>query len=184
MNEELDFIIKLAKEKMEESLSHLDKSMINIRAGKANPNMLNSIKIDYYGTLTPLSQVSNINISDARTLTINPWEKSMLQEIEKAIQTADLGFNPMNNGESIIINVPALTEERRKELAKMAKMESERTKVAIRNIRKDANNDIKKINVSKDIQNNYEVDVQDLTDLYISKVDSIYLNKEKEILTV
>ena len=168
MNEELDFITQLAKEKMEESLSHLDKSMINIRAGKANPNMLNSIKIDYYGTLTPLSQVSNINISDARTLTINPWEKSMLQEIEKAIQIADLGFNPMNNGESIIINVPALTEERRKELAKMAKMESERTKVAIRNIRKDANNDIKKINVSKDIQNNYEVDVQDLTDLYIS----------------
>ena len=184
MNEELDFIIKLAKEKMEESLSHLDKSMINIRAGKANPNMLNSIKIDYYGTLTPLSQVSNINISDARTLTINPWEKSMLQEIEKAIQIADLGFNPMNNGESIIINVPALTEERRKELAKMAKMESERTKITIRNIRKDANNDIKKINVSKDIQSNYEVDVQDLTDLYISKVDSIYLNKEKEILTV
>ena len=184
MNEELDFIIQLAKEKMEESLSHLDKSMINIRAGKANPNMLNSIKIDYYGTLTPLSQVANINISDARTLTINPWEKSMLLEIEKAIQIADLGFNPMNNGESIIINVPALTEERRKELAKMAKMESESTKVAIRNIRKDANNDIKKINVSKDIQNNYEVDVQDLTDLYISKVDSIYLNKEKEILTV
>jgi len=184
MNEELDFIIQLAKEKMEESLSHLDKSMVNIRAGKANPNMLNSIKIDYYGTLTPLSQVANINISDARTLTINPWEKSMLQEIEKAIQTADLGFNPMNNGESIIINVPALTEERRKELAKMAKMESERTKITIRNIRKDANNDIKKIDVSKDIQNNYEVDVQDLTDLYISKVDSIYLNKEKEILTV
>ena len=184
MNEELDFIIQLAKEKMEESLSHLDKSMINIRADKANQNMLNSIKIDYYGTLTPLSQVANINISDARTLTINPWEKSMLQEIEKAIQTADLGFNPMNNGESIIINVPALTEERRKELAKMAKMESERTKITIRNIRKDANNDIKKIDVSKDIQNNYEVDVQDLTDLYISKVDSIYLNKEKEILTV
>ena len=170
MNEELDFITQLAKEKMEESLSHLDKSMINIRAGKANPNMLNSIKIDYYGTLTPLSQVSNINISDARTLTINPWEKSMLQEIEKAIQIADLGFNPMNNGESIIINVPALTEERRKELAKMAKMESERTKITIRNIRKDANNDIKKINVSKDIQSNYEVDVKDLTDLYLSLI--------------
>ena len=184
MNEELDIIIELAKEKMEESLSHLDKSMINIRAGKANPNMLNSIKLDYYGTLTPLSQVANINISDARTLTVNPWEKSMLQEIEKAIQIADLGFNPMNNGESIIINVPALTEERRKELAKMAKMESERTKITIRNIRKDSNNDIKKMNVSNDIQNNYEVDVQDLTDLYISKVDSIYLNKEKEILTV
>ena len=146
--------------------------------------MLNSIKLDYYGTLTPLSQVANINISDARTLTINPWEKSMLQEIEKAIQTADLGFNPMNNGESIIINVPALTEERRKELAKMAKMESERTKITIRNIRKDANNDIKKIDVLKDIQNNYEVVVQDLTDIYISKVDSIYLNKEKEILTL
>ena len=184
MNEELDFIIQLSKEKMEESLSHLDKSMVNIRAGKANPNMLNIVKLDYYGTLTPLSQISNINTPDARTLSINPWEKSMLQEIEKAIQIADLGFNPMNNGDSIIINIPALTEERRRELAKMAKMESERTKVTIRHIRKDANNDIKKTDVSKDLQNNYEVDIQDLTDLYISKVDSIYLNKEKEILTV
>jgi len=184
MNEELDFIIQLSKEKMEESLSHLDKSMVNIRAGKANSNMLNSVKLDYYGTLTPLSQISNISTPDARTLSVNPWEKSMLQEIEKAIQIADLGFNPMNNGESIIINIPALTEERRRELAKMAKMESEKTKVTIRNVRKDANNDIKKIDVSKDIQNNYEIDVQDLTDLYISKVDSIYLNKEKEILTV
>ena len=184
MNEELDFIIQLSKEKMEESLSHLDKSMVNIRAGKANPNMLNIVKLDYYGTLTPLSQISNISTPDARTLSINPWEKSMLQEIEKAIQIADLGFNPMNNGDSIIINIPALTEERRRELAKMAKMESERTKVTIRHIRKDANNDIKKIDVSKDIQNNYEIDVQDLTDLYISKVDTIYLNKEKEILTV
>ncbi len=184
MNEELDFIIQLSKEKMEESLSHLNKSMINIRAGKANSNMLNSVKLDYYGTLTPLSQISNISTPDARTLSVNPWEKSMLQEIEKAIQIADLGFNPMNNGESIIINIPSLTEERRRELAKMAKMESEKTKVTIRNVRKDANNDIKKIDVSKDIQNNYEIDVQDLTDLYISKVDSIYLNKEKEILTV
>ena len=184
MNEELDFIIQLSKEKMEESLSHLDKSMVNIRAGKANSNMLNSVKLDYYGTLTPLSQISNISTPDARTLSINPWEKSMLQEIEKAIQIADLGFNPMNNGDSIIINIPALTEERRRELAKMAKMESEKTKVTIRNVRKDANNDIKKIDVSKDIQNNYEIDVQDLTDLYISKVDTIYLNKEKEILTV
>ena len=184
MNEELDFIIQLSKEKMEESLSHLDKSMVNIRAGKANSNMLNSVKLDYYGTLTPISQISNISTPDARTLSVNPWEKSMLQEIEKAIQIADLGFNPMNNGESIIINIPALTEERRRELAKMAKMESEKTKVTIRNVRKDANNDIKKIDASKDIQNNYEIDVQDLTDLYISKVDSIYLNKEKEILTV
>jgi len=184
MNEELDFIIQLSKEKMEESLSHLDKSMVNIRAGKANSNMLNSVKLDYYGTLTPISQISNISTPDARTLSVNPWEKSMLQEIEKAIQIADLGFNPMNNGESIIINIPALTEERRRELAKMAKMESEKTKVTIRNVRKDANNDIKKIDASKDIQNNYEIDVQDLTDLYISKVDSTYLNKEKEILTV
>ena len=184
MNEELDFIIQLSKEKMEESLSHLDKSMVNIRAGKANSNMLNSVKLDYYGTLTPISQISNISTPDARTLSVNPWEKSMLQEIEKAIQIADLGFNPMNNGESIIINIPALTEERRRELAKMVKMESEKTKVTLRNVRKDANNDIKKIDVSKDIQNNYEIDVQDLTDLYISKVDSIYLNKEKEILTV
>ena len=114
MNEELDFIIQLSKEKMEESLSHLDKSMVNIRAGKANSNMLNSVKLDYYGTLTPISQISNISTPDARTLSVNPWEKSMLQEIEKAIQIADLGFNPMNNGESIIINIPALTEERRR----------------------------------------------------------------------
>ena len=185
MNEELDFIIKLAKEKMEESLSHLDKSMINIRAGKANPNMLNSIKIDYYGTLTPLSQVANINISDARTLTINPWEKSMLQEIEQSIMAANLGFNPMNNGESIIINVPALTEERRKELAKQAKSEAEDAKISIRSSRKEANNEVKKLNdISEDLKKNTETDIQEMTDMFIKKADEIFNSKEKEILTV
>ena len=184
MNEELDFIIQLAKEKMEESLSHLDKSMINIRAGKANPNMLNSIKIDYYGTLTPLSQVANINISDARTLTINPWEKSMLQEIEKAIQIADLGFNPMNNGESIIISIPALTEERRRELVKISKVEIEKAKVSVRNARKEANNEIKKTDTSTDQKAISEDDIQNLTDSFTEKIDKIYIIKEKEILSV
>ncbi len=184
MNEELDFIIQLSKEKMEEAISHLNRSMLNIRTGKANPAMLNNVKLDYYGALTSLSQIANINTSDARTLTINPWEKSMLQEIEKAVQIADLGFNPMNNGESIIITIPTLTEERRKDLAKIAKMESEKAKITVRSVRQEANNEIKKINVSKDIHKNCEIDIQDLTDSYISKIDSICLNKEKEILTV
>jgi ribosome recycling factor len=182
--EELNFIIEAAKESMELAITHLEKEMVNIRAGKANPIMLSGVKVDYYGNPTPISQVANINSPDARTLTVQPWEKNMLADIEKAILIANLGFNPMNNGESIIINIPPLTEERRKDLAKLAKAAAENAKIGIRAARKEANTDIKKSDTSEDVQKNYEIDVQELTDTFIVKVDQIYSQKETEILTV
>jgi ribosome recycling factor len=182
--EEMEFIVDAAKEGMEQAVVHLEKEMLNIRAGKANPIMLSSVKVDYYGTPTLISQVANVNSPDGRTLTVQPWEKGMLQEIEKAILAANLGFNPMNNGESIIINIPPLTEERRRDLAKLAKAETENAKIGVRAARKEANGDIKKSDSSIDIQKNYEIDVQELTDTYISKIDEIFNSKEKEILTV
>ena len=184
MNEEIGFIIEAADESMRFSIEHLEKDLVNIRAGKANPVMLKGVMIEYYGVPTPLSQVSNINTPDARTITVQPWEKPLLAEIEKGILNANLGFNPMNNGESVIINVPPLTEERRMELVKLAKAETENAKVSIRNARKDANNEIKKSDISKDIQKNAEIDIQELTDNYIKKVDDIFLSKEKDILTL
>jgi len=184
MNEELNFIIDSAKESMSQAIQHLEKELLNIRAGKANPVMLSSVMVEYYGAPTPLSQVANINTPDARTLSVQPWEKSLLADIEKGIMVANLGFNPMNNGESIIINVPPLTEERRKELAKMAKNEVENAKISIRNARKEANQDIKKAEASEDEQKNCEIDVQNITDDFIKKSDAIYQVKEKEILTV
>ncbi|MDC1218161.1 ribosome recycling factor [Flavobacteriaceae bacterium] len=182
--EEMDFIVGRAKEGMNQALEHLEKEMLNLRAGKANPIMLSSVKVDYYGTMTSISQVANINSPDGRTLTVQPWEKVMLQEIEKAILIANLGFNPMNNGESIIINIPPLTEERRRELAKLAKSEAENAKIGIRSARKEANSEVKKSEASDDIQKNYEIDIQELTDFYNSKVDEIFRVKEKEILTI
>ena len=182
--DEMNFILEAAKEGMSQAISHLEKEMLNIRAGKANPIMLSSVKIDYYGTPTPLAQVANINTPDARTLTVQPWEKNLVADIEKAILIANLGFNPMNNGEAVIINIPPLTEERRKDLAKLAKVESENAKIVIRSARKEANDEIKKSEASEDIQKNYEIDVQELTDQYIKKVDEIFSLKEKEILTV
>ncbi len=185
MNEDIQFIIDTAKESMHNALKHLEKQLINIRAGKASPSMLGSVMVDYYGSQTPLSQVANVNTPDGRTITVQPWEKSMLQEIERGIAYANLGFNPMNNGETIIINVPPLTEERRRDLAKQAKSEAEDAKVSIRTARKDANNDIKKTeDASEDLQKNAEIDVQQLTDNYVKKVDEIFDNKEKEIMTV
>ncbi|NBS18625.1 MAG: ribosome recycling factor [Flavobacteriia bacterium] len=184
MNEEITLITDTAKESMELSINHLEKELLNIRAGKANPIMLNSVMVEYYGTPTPLNQVANVNTPDGRTLTIQPWEKTLLPEIEKGILQANLGFNPMNNGESLIINVPPLTEERRKELVKLAKAEAENAKVAIRNARKEANNDIKKTDSSEDLQKNAEIDIQELTDQFIKKVDTVFGAKEKEILTV
>jgi ribosome recycling factor len=184
MNEEITLITDTAKESMELSINHLEKELLNIRAGKANPIMLNSVMVEYYGTPTPLNQVANVNTPDGRTLTIQPWEKTLLPEIEKGILQANLGFNPMNNGESLIINVPPLTEERRKELVKLAKAEAENAKVAIRNARKEANNDIKKTDSSEDLQKNAEIDIQELTDQFIKKVDAVFGAKEKEILTV
>ena len=184
MNEEIFIITESTKESMDSSMNHLEKELLNIRAGKANPVMLNAVKVEYYGTPTPISQVANINTPDARTLSIQPWEKDLLPEIEKGISQANLGFNPMNNGESLIINIPPLTEERRRELVKLVKAEAENAKIAIRNARKDANNEIKKIDSSEDVKKNAEIDIQELTDQYINKVDGIIGIKEKEILTV
>ncbi len=184
MNEEVQFIIDSTKEQMESALDHLESAFVNIRAGKATPSMLNGVKVEYYGALTPLSQVANVNTMDAHTITVQPWEKQLIPEIEKGILNANLGFNPMNNGESIIINVPILTEERRRELAKHAKAEAEHAKVSIRNDRKDANHELKKLDISEDLLANTEADVQVLTDSYSKKVDDLYHVKEKEIMTV
>mgnify|MGYP002713231181 CR=1 FL=1 len=184
MNEEVEFIIDTAKEYMDGAVEHLKKEFINIRAGKASPAMVKSVMVDYYGSQTPLSQVANVNTPDAMTISIQPWEKNMLPVIEKAIMVANLGFNPMNNGESIIINVPALTEERRKGLAKQAKSETENDKISIRNARRDAMHDIKKLDISEDMKANAEADIQELTDKYIKIIDEMFVEKEKEIMTI
>jgi ribosome recycling factor len=185
MDEDIQFILDTTKEAMNNALKHLEKQLLNIRAGKASPAMLGSVMVDYYGSQTPLSQVANVNTPDGRTITVQPWEKNMLQEIERGIMFANLGFNPMNNGETIIINVPALTEERRRDLAKLAKSEVEDAKVGIRSARKDANNDIKKLDdVSEDLKKNAEIDVQQMTDTYVKKIDDVFEVKEKEIMTV
>jgi ribosome recycling factor len=185
MNEDVQFILDTAEEAMENAIKHLEKQFVNIRAGKASPAMLGSVMVEYYGSQTPLNQVSNVNTPDGRTITVQPWEKSMLQEIERAIQIANLGFNPMNNGETIIINVPPLTEERRLNLAKQAKAEAEDAKIGVRSARKDANTEIKKLDhVSEDLQKNAEIDVQEMTDKYVNKIDHILEVKEKEIMTV
>jgi len=146
--------------------------------------MLTNVMVDYYGSQTPLSQVANVNTPDARTISIQPWEKNMLQEIEKAIQLANLGFNPMNNGDLIMINVPPLTEERRIGLAKQAKSEAEHAKVGIRNARKDANNEIKKTTISDDMKKIAEEDIQKLTDKFVKEIDEKFSLKEKEIMKV
>ena len=182
--EELTLLLDMTKEAMQKALDHLDKSFVNIRAGKANPNMLSGVKIEYYGAQTPLSQVANVNTPDGQTLSVQPWDKTMIPDIEKAILVANLGFNPMNNGESVIINIPPLTEERRRELVKLAKAEAENAKVGVRNARKDANNEIKTLDLSEDQKSNAEVDVQSLTDDNIQKIDEKYAVKEKEIMTV
>ena len=183
--DEIDFIIESTDESMQKAIIHLEKQLMKIRAGKANPNMVSSVMVEYYGSKTPLNQVGNVNTPDARTISIQPFEKSLIPEIEKGIQLANLGFNPMNNGESVIISVPPLTEERRRELAKQAKAEAEDAKVGVRNDRKSANNDIKKIEeASEDLKKNAEVDIQKLTDKYIAKIDDILAYKEKEIMTV
>jgi len=185
MNEEVQFILDSAKESMDNALKHLEKQLVNIRAGKASPAMLGGVMVNYYGSQTPLSQVSNVNTPDGRTITVQPWERSMLQEIEKGIMIANLGFNPMNNGETIIINVPPLTEERRRDLAKQAKAEAEDAKIGVRSARKDANNDIKKSeDISEDLKKNAEIDIQELTDKHVRRIDEILEIKEREIMTV
>lgn len=184
MEDEIDFILDSTKEAMDNAIAHLKKTFVNIRAGKASPSMVGSVMVDYYGSQTPLSQVANINTPDGMTITITPWEKGMIQAIEKGIQIANLGFNPMNNGDSVIINVPPLTEERRVQLAKTAKAEAEDSKVGVRNDRKQAMNSIKELDISEDLQKSLEEDIQEMTNKHIALIDELFSSKEKEIMTV
>ncbi|MGB5941875.1 MAG: ribosome recycling factor [Leeuwenhoekiella sp.] len=187
MNEDIQLILDTAEEDMQKALAHLKKQFANIRAGRASPAMVGNVMVDYYGSQTPLTQVANVLTPDGRTISIQPWEKAMIQEIEKAILNSNLGFNPMNNGDSVIINVPPLTEERRRDLVKQAKAEAEEAKIGVRNDRKNANNEIKKLEkdgLAEDICRNAEVDIQDFTDDYIKKIEDTLAVKEKEILTV
>ena len=187
MNEEIEFAIDTAKEAMDGAIEHLDSQLQKIRAGKANPMMLSRVMVECYGALTPLNQVANATAIDGRTLSVQPFDKSLIEEIEKGIVHANLGLNPQNNGESILINIPALTEERRRELSKQAKAEGEHAKVGIRNARKDANDEIKKLKndgLSEDMAKDAEASVQKVTDDYSAKIDSMIAAKEKDIMTV
>ncbi len=187
MSEELDFTIEEANERMNKAIAHLENELRIIRAGKASPSMISGVMVDYYGTLTPLQQISSVGTPDARTITVQPWEKNMIGPIEKAIMAANLGFNPQNNGEVIRIMVPPLTEERRKQLVKQVKNEGENAKVSIRNARRDTNEAIKKLQkngLPEDLAKDGEDEVQKLTDGYIKKVDEHLAKKEQEILTV
>ncbi len=187
MEEEIKFVFDTAKEGMNKAISHLEHALLKIRAGRANPAMLESVRVDYYGSSTPLAQVGNIATPDARTLTVTPWEKTLMTEIEKAILNAGLGLNPSNNGEMVIINIPPLTEDRRKDLVKAARAEGEDAKVSIRNVRKDGNDEIKKLGndgLSEDNVKDLEAEMQDLTNSYSKKVDDILATKEADIMHV
>lgn len=176
------------EEKMEKSVGALEKDFAAIRAGRANPHILDKIKVDYYGTPTPLQQVGNISVPEARILQIQPWESSLIKEIEKAILNSDLGINPTNDGKVIRLVFPELTEDRRKELAKDIKKKGENAKVAIRNIRREANDAFKKMNKESEISDDeveaLEQDVQKLTDKYVANIEKTVEDKTKEIMTV
>ena len=181
-----DYLNK-AKENMEMAVEYLDDALAHIRAGKASPRLLDSIRVDYYGSMSPISNVANVSVPDARTIAITPWEKSMFKEIEKAIINSDLGITPENNGEVIRLSIPPLTEERRKALVKQSKGEAENAKVSIRNARRDAIEGLKKEiknGMSEDVEKDGENEVQKLHDKYMKKIDEVFAAKEKEILTV
>ncbi len=183
MNERL----KVYEEKMTKTMGNLDGELGAIRAGRANPNVLNKIRVDYYGTPTPIQQVANVSVPEARMIQIQPWEKNMLKVIEKAIQVSDLGINPTNDGTMIRLVFPELTEERRKELVKDVKKKGEAAKVAVRNIRRDGNDMLKKLkgtDVSEDEIKDMETELQKLTDKYVKEVDKAVENKSKEVMTV
>ena len=187
MTEEINFILDSTKESMESSIAHLEKEFLNIRAGKASPQMLGGVFVDYYGSQTPLSQVANISVPDARTITVTPWEKSMLAPIERAIFEANLGMTPQNDGTLIRLYLPPLTEERRREFVKRVMAEGETAKIAIRNIRRDGMEDIKKLQkdgLSEDLAKESEARVQVITDKKITEVDVHCAAKEKELMTV
>ena len=187
MNEEINFCLDLAREQMQESLNHLEISLSKIRAGKASPQMLRAVVVDYYGSVTPLTQMANVTTPDSQTITIQPFDKTMISDIEQAIVNAQLGFNPSNNGEKVIINVPALTEERRRDLVKQVKIEIEKSKISCRNIRQKSNDELKKIGkegVSEDIIRDAEESVQLITNEYTIKIDDIFSAKESDIMQV
>jgi ribosome recycling factor len=187
MVEELQLVYDEFRASNAKSLSHFELELVKIRAGKASPQMLNGVMVDYYGSPTPLQQIANVSTMDARTINVQPWEKSMINEVSKAIINSNLGFAPQNNGEVIIISVPPLTEERRKDLVKRAKSEAEHAKVGIRNHRKDALDmvkDLKSDGLSEDLAKDAEGEVQNITNSYIKKVDDLLEIKEKEIMTI
>ncbi len=187
MTEEIEMLMEMATEKMDNAISHLEYELVKIRAGKANPGMLEGVMVDYYGSMTPLQQVANINTPDPRTIAIQPWEKAMIVPIEKAIMAANLGLNPENNGDLVRIGVPALTEERRKDLVKQVKKEAEDAKVSVRNVRKDTNDELKKMQkdgLSEDLEKDAEAVVQRMTDSYAKIIDEHIAKKEQDILTI
>ncbi|NOY37468.1 MAG: ribosome recycling factor [Chlorobi bacterium] len=187
MEEEVELYLEETREKMEQSLSHLEHELSKMRAGKATPAMLDGIFVDYYGNKTPLNQVSNINTPDAKSILVQPWEKNMLEPIEKAILAANIGLTPVNNGELIRINIPPLTEERRHQLVKQVKNEGETTKIGIRNARKWANDEIKRMQkegLPEDAEKEALNEVQKLTDEYSGKVDNLIEKKEQDIMTI
>ena len=187
MTEEVQFYLEDTKESMEKAIEHLSNELVHIRAGKANPRLLDGIFVDYYGSNTPLNQVANVNTPDARTIVIQPWEKAMIEPIEKAIMAANIGLTPDNNGEIIRLNIPPLTEERRIEIVKRVKSEGENAKISLRNIRKNSNDEIKQLQkdgLSEDIAKDAEGEIQKITDEYGKKVEKMIEEKEQEVLTV
>jgi len=187
LEEDLSFTLELAEDSMKKAVGHLEVELGKIRAGKANPQMLDGITVDYYGAPTPLNQISNVNVLDARTLTIQPWEKNMLQPIERSIIASNIGINPQNDGVIIRLFLPPLTEERRRELVKRCFGEGENAKVAVRNIRRDAIESIKKLQkngLSEDAAKDAEAEAQEITNRYIALVDKHLAYKEKEIMAV
>lgn len=185
--EEAQFFIDEAKEKMEKAINHLQDELMRIRAGKATPTLLDGISVDYYGVTTPLSQVSNISTPDAKTIIIQPWDKTMIGPIEKAIMQANIGLNPANNGELIRVIIPPLTEERRKDLVKQIKLYGENTKVSIRNARRDANDEFRNLmkeGFSEDLAKDAETMVQEITNDFTKKVDDMLAAREKDIMTI
>jgi ribosome recycling factor len=187
MDELVQMVLDETKAKMEKSIKHLENQLMKIRAGKASTHIVDGIMVDYYGVLTPLNQVSNIGTPDVKTVAIQPWDKNMIDPIEKAIMQANIGITPENNGEVIRLNVPPLTEERRRNLVKQIKAEGEDTKVGIRNARRDANDELKalqKDGLPEDEEKNGEAEIQKLTDSYIEKVDNDVAAKEQDVMTV
>ncbi|MFM8914018.1 MAG: ribosome recycling factor [Flammeovirgaceae bacterium] len=183
--EEIELFLEEAKDLMNKAITHVGNELTKIRAGKANPSMLDGVQVSYYGAMSPLNQVSSMTTPDARTIFIKPWEKNLIHEIEKAIMNANLGLTPQNDGQQVIINIPMLTEERRKQLVKQVAQECEHGKVSVRSIRKDTNESLKKIKgASEDDVKNAEEQVQKLTDEFILKIDALMKKKEAEIMTV